>query len=200
MPELRLPQGAALPPSEATYDEVLSSVTDIVPGFGGAYVEGDASIGQPETLHVWLIDPSRIRADLARDALALRLGPRFAQDRVVIRTADFSFRDLKQWHDATVDVLSLPGAAYTDIDERRNRFVIGVEDLTVHGDAVRDLLTERGVPLDAVEIEQGSPFRPLDTDGPGLLQGPTLIGALLLSGVALGFVSWRRTRTSARRG
>lgn len=155
------PHVPALPAGEVTYDDVLAAMGEAVPGFGGAYVEGDSLVGQAETLHIWLTDPDAVTGTRARDVLAAALGPRFAQERIITHRADFTFEDLKAWREQAAEVLSLPGAAFTDVDETKNRIVVAVEDPVVHGTAVRALMEDVGVPAAAVEVQQGTPFTPL---------------------------------------
>ena len=90
-------------------DQEFARLAEGVPGFGGLYVDEEG------TTHVYLVDLSRERE--VRD-----LG-----ERVEVHQGEYDFRDLFAWKAAVRDVLARPGTVSLDIDERRNRLVVGVE-------------------------------------------------------------------------
>jgi len=64
--------------------------------------------------------------------------------------AHFSFTTLARWYGAFVDAVATTTWYWTDIDERRNRLVAGVADVT----ATRNALTDAGVPESVYILEQ----------------------------------------------
>jgi hypothetical protein len=87
-------------------------------------------------------------------ARAARLRPRGS---VVVRPADFTFPQLAAWPErATDEALGLHGVEFTDLDEARNRVVIGVSSRSARETAAR-VLRRHGVPESAVLIEETEP-------------------------------------------
>ena len=152
------PSPAAADPTVPSLDDHLAAVAGEVPGFGGAFVKGDASVGETEQLFIWLVDPDQNAAQRAQQALIRFLGPRFDQAVVEVLRADFSFEQLKSWHEAMNAAFGLPGVVFTDVDESRNRVLIGVEDVETLSPAIRGLAVERGVPEPALAFVQATPF------------------------------------------
>lgn len=79
------------------------------------------------------------------------------QREITFRKVDYTFADLANWRRLSRAAFSLPGIVSIDLDEVRNRVVIGHSseaDLV----SIETLLSSRGVPSDAVVLEyQGSP-------------------------------------------
>lgn len=147
--------GPAVPALTGTYetiDDLFAAVTtERVPEFGGLYVdEATNSV----VVHTTNASPSAAQA--ARDVVAAAL-PASDLDGLTVRTvkARYDFASLKGWlDDVTPGVLGLQGAVSTDVDDARNRIVIGVEDVARDRAAVELQVTRRGVPRDAVVVEQ----------------------------------------------
>lgn len=147
-------------PMPATIDEVFAATASEVPGFGGAYVVGDATLGEQEHLFIWLTQPDRARASSARDSLVRRgLGSRFDKADYTIRVADYDYTQLYGWHQELHAAFGVPGVAFLDVDEQRNRLAVGIADLSMAAQ-VRDVATARGIPTAAIEFLQASGFRP----------------------------------------
>lgn len=153
-------QNAAGPPT-TTSDDRLLAVAREVPGFGGAFVKGDATVGEAERLFIWLVDRQPDRGQQAREALKRHLGSRFDQPVLEVLRADFDFAQLKTWHQEMNAAFGLPGVVLTDVDETRNRLLIGVEDPEAQSPAVRTLASERGVPHQALEFVRATSFKRL---------------------------------------
>jgi len=139
---------------EKTFDDLLLEVARRVPSFGGMYSDPDGH------LFVYLVDPD------AREAAQAALIEVFGQDlvpaegiRVVL--GQYRFLDLKIWHDRlTGPVLRMPGVVLTDVDEARNRVLIG----TVTGKPparFAALLKKLSVPPGAIIFEKVEPVHPL---------------------------------------
>jgi hypothetical protein len=76
--------------------------------------------------------------------------------------AEFDFVELKRWYEPLAyQVMSLPGVVTSDIDERRNRIVIGVQSPASQATAVQQLIRRLDIPSDAVTIKQLAAIRAL---------------------------------------
>lgn len=143
----------------ANLDDELAALADSLSGFAGLFVGSD---GQ---LVVRLTDVSRLGAFRARigEFLARRLGGigaleehwRRQADAMQAQPAEYDYRRLHTWyHQLIRDVVpSLRHVTKTDIDERRNRIVIGVR----YPELVREVegaVARLGLPDNAVVVEQ----------------------------------------------
>ena len=83
--------------------------------------------------------------------------------------AEYSATDLARWYERLVDVKKVPGLAWTDLDEVRNRIEIGVYPLRGTREEWEAALTTLDVPREAIVIDVGcegiSPW-PLDLGEP----------------------------------
>jgi hypothetical protein len=184
-------QQRALP---LTLDEEYAALAAQVPGFGGMFED-------PATGHlvVYLQDPGKseiarlavrdflARVDPARTAIFPRTDGRPRQ--VTFRKGDYDFRDLARWRrlvdEQEGDVLTM-----SDIDEARNRVLVGVIDEKA-GERIGGRLKDLGVPAAAVTVRV---IPPVVTEN---LQGfarPVRGGLQIESGggiCSLGFVALR---------
>jgi hypothetical protein len=140
--------GAASAP---TIDDLFATVARRQPGFGGLYVDEDQA-----TLYIYLRGGD---VDAVVAGLKAVLGAEYpAQYRVQVRPAQFSFLELKHWHDRLAEqVVELPGVVLTDIDDATNRLMIGVE----HPEAiamVEQQVAELNIPAAAVTIVATGPI------------------------------------------
>jgi subtilisin family serine protease len=78
---------------------------------------------------------------------------------LIVRGAQFTFLELRQWRDRLLgaDILTVPGVVWMDLDEAANRVVLG---LGVGGDpgVVRRMAQDLGVPAEAIDFERGAPY------------------------------------------
>ncbi|MEM8960238.1 MAG: hypothetical protein AAGD38_02060 [Acidobacteriota bacterium] len=127
------------PTTIKTYDDELAEMADDMPGFGGWYVDDR---GQ---LNAFMTDLSTQGArSLQRENIRLKQGR-------------YNFRQLLDWkRDARSSVLATPGVLSLDIDESRNRIVVGVEKQASRS-SVRSRLSTLELPADAVLIEEVEP-------------------------------------------
>lgn len=139
-----------------TLDDVFLEVSLAVPDFGGAYVDEDS-----DTLLIFLLNQDDSVKEAALSKLKEVFGPdRLSQQNVQILQGDYSFSQLKSWHDQLMGtVLIIPGIVSTDVDEMENRVHIGVEnhELTT---VVELELGVLNIPRDAVVIEVVEPVSP----------------------------------------
>ncbi len=145
--------------SLVSVDDLLASVGEQVPAFGGMYVDEGSG-----NLYIWLTDQGQSLSSAAR-ALQGVLGDRsLAGLTPVALPAKYTFIQLKAWSDAMAPVLSIPGVVSTDIDDRNNRLSVGVEDPDQQGPLVQTQLRALGIPVEVVEIVKTEPvtFTPIN--------------------------------------
>jgi hypothetical protein len=149
-------------PQEETLDDLLTRLSDQIPGFGGLFLDERGQIvvylveGEVRTLSV-----REIGATIAR-ALGWE-EPRLLAGAVRLLPGRYTFRQLKEWHDQLFPhVFEIEGVALTDIDEARNRLRIGVEDEAA-AEAVIQTLGSLGVPREAILVEEVEPILPMAT-------------------------------------
>jgi hypothetical protein len=144
-----------------TPDTQLVAAMKDVPEFGGAYVGADGA------LHVWLTKPTTVGAERARSAFA-------RATTVVVHRADYTFTQLKAWHDRLAGLLGKSGVTLTDVDDRNNRLTVGIEDPAATGGRVKASLARLGIPLAAVDIVTATPVTPTLRDRTRPLRGGVL--------------------------
>ncbi|MGI5214679.1 hypothetical protein [Plantactinospora sp. CA-290183] len=133
-------------------DDAIAAAMRDIPTFGGAYVDRKSSV-----LHLWLTQPAT--ADVARSRAALAAGTGLAAAGTVVHRVDYTFAQLNTWHDDMATLLSLPGVVMTDLDQRVNRLTLAVADADRTGAAIKAGLAGLGIPLAAVNLVPGEPFR-----------------------------------------
>jgi hypothetical protein len=143
------PQGSA--PDRA-------ALTRAIPGFGGIFFDGDG------VLTVNLVDPGqRGRAEQALAAFAQLHGT--APSRIRVNQARYPYQDLDRWFNRLwpeAFEVGRGGVVFADLNETRNRVVIGVHDPSVMA-PIRALAARLGIPEDAVVVEAAEPIRPMVT-------------------------------------
>ena len=143
------PPSAAFGLAEVAQDPTPSqmAVAQVVPGFGGYFIDVN---GSPT---VWLTDPGR-RAD-AELALAGFLDSfGYAPSELVVRKATYDWLTLDGWYNRVwPQALAVGGAVFSDIDESTNRLRFGGVDLgAVLG--ISSTLTRLAVPSAAALVER----------------------------------------------
>jgi hypothetical protein len=159
-----LTAAAAAPEAERTQDTWLAATMSDVPEFGGAYVGADGA------LHVWLTKPTTTGAERARAAFA-GATTTATQKAVVVHRADYTFTQLKAWHDRLAGMIGKSGVTLTDVDDRTNRVTVGLENPAATGGHVRTSLARLGIPLAAVDIIAAAPVAPTLRDRTRPLRG-----------------------------
>jgi len=167
-------------------DDELSELVDQIPGFGGFFYDDDG------TLTVRLTDPGTLNA--SRVKVQEFLGKRargnatrltqIAGDaaRMRVQPARYDFRQLLAWYRSAV----VPGiggereVTMTDVDERRNRIVIGVAETGMIG-PMQQRVAALAVPPDAVEVIQFDARSPEGEVAPAWLPGPVFPASGLLT-------------------
>jgi hypothetical protein len=143
-----------------TVDDLFAEVAQQVPTFGGMFFdENDNNI-----LYLYLLNPTQ-KAMVER-AIAAVFGPRLPglipPQEVRVLQGQYSFLQLKQWHDRMMALFTLPGVLMIDIDDNKNRLKVGVKSIDMR-DIVEQELDKLGIPREAVTIEETRPVMPLST-------------------------------------
>ena len=147
------PQRAAAAPPELM-DPLLRYALDD-PEFGGLYVAEDGVVV------VVSVRPGAIGEDRRR--LATDFGVT-AADEVRVALGEYRYLDLVEWRDRLAPVAFVaPGVVFLDVDERRNRLVVGVERVA-DGRALLRRARGLGIPSSAVLLEQTASLDPLSKD------------------------------------
>jgi hypothetical protein len=148
-----------------TLDDEFGDFVQEVPGFGGLYLEG-ANETSPGRLTVVVTNPGAIPDDVVRarvSKLLRRMGRSDLSDLVTaggvaITRGNYTFAQLKGWYPYATALLARPGVLRTDIDERRNRLVVGVAD-EARRQEVAEALGRARIPAGAVLIELTPPVQ-----------------------------------------
>ncbi|HYO69586.1 MAG TPA: hypothetical protein VEU33_26275 [Archangium sp.] len=186
-------QGVRVPQAYKTLDASLLEVSATAPGFGGLYHD------EQGRLVIRLMRD--FEGPAARRAIASVFGPEMIPAAgVVYAPARFSFASLKALQErVTPDILSQAGTVMTDVDEKGNRVVVGVESSEVR-QRILARLEALGAPPDMVEVVEMSPIMPTSTVQAGWrpitggLQLETsgkycTLGFAAMRGTTLGFVT-----------
>lgn len=143
-----------LRPGEARFRQLDREI----PGFGGF------AFDRTGNLHVYLMNPrdhqalGLARAALARDVRGYRRGPRNPgrPGSIVVHQADYTFGQLRAWRNVGgTAALLVPGVTFVDLDESRNRIVVGVRPASAGSAraAVEARLDQLAIPRDAFQYE-----------------------------------------------
>jgi hypothetical protein len=186
-------------PQFKTLDDQLLEVAATLPSFAGMYHDEEGRLvvrlTQPEA-------EARLAAPAAAQAISAVFGPeRIPAAGLVAATAAHPFTRLKALQERiTPDVLAVAGVVMTDVDERTNRVVIGIERADVRR-GVDKVLHRLGAArdMDMIEVVEMGPTFPTNVQGgwrpvTGGLQIETpgkycTLGFAALWGGTLGFVS-----------
>lgn len=150
-------------------DEAFLQVAARMPTFGGAYLDGDASVDADVTLFVWLTDPDEDGLAAVTHTLREIVGEPYTLSRAQALLATFSWQELYGWKQVVSGQLVDGGMSYVDIDEQSNRLEVGI-DRGADDDEIAKALESVGVPVDAVRFTEAEPFRTLE-DEPGESDG-----------------------------
>lgn len=137
-----------------TYDDLLLRVDKQAPGFGGMFVDSDGRLA------VYILDTTKLAA--TRVAIEAVFGSNHVPAAGIRAVqGQYSISQLKTWTERASRLLSTPGVTIVDLDERRNRVVVGIDGVDRTRAISRELPSLR-IPRNAVLIEIVSPIRPVD--------------------------------------
>lgn len=139
--------------SMETYDDRLVRVEARASGFGGMFIDPQG------LLAVYLTNPSEIGA--ARSAIEAVFGANWIPSAGLRAVqGQYVVSQLKRWAVQAGAVLDVPGVTLLDLDESRNRVVVGIEDAS-RAPVVEQALSRLPIPREAVVIEVTGPVRPV---------------------------------------
>lgn len=132
---------------EGSIDADFARINDVVPGFGGLFIDDDGVV------KVYMTAASK--ADLLTAAI----------EHVEILEGRYEFNELLGWRVKLREVLGTPGLSTLDVDERTNRIRIGLEPEArrIAAREIRRQMRELGIPRDAVVFESRPKMIPLQT-------------------------------------
>jgi len=131
-----------------TSDDKFLEVAAKVPGFGGMFKDGDV-------MKVYMVNPTHKQA--AEAAIASVFGrERIPKGGIQVIQGQYSFSELKKWHESMGNIFNIPGIIFTDVDDSSNRLKVGVESLNSSG-VVEQELIKQGIPRGAFVIEKAEP-------------------------------------------
>lgn len=144
------PQNEARMPS---YDDRLLQVDKQAPGFGGMFVDSDGRLA------VYMLDTARLTATRAAIESVFGKNQVPAAGIRAVR-GQYSISQLKGWADRAGRLLSVSGVTIVDMDERKNRIVVGIDRVDRTGAVSRELSSLK-IPRNAVVIEVVGPIKPV---------------------------------------
>lgn len=127
------------------------------PGFGGMFSDENGA------LNVYMLHPetgaAAVETDLRRSGF---LTPKEAAAAINVLQGKYSFSALAGWRDRLLTALALKNVVFLDIDETRNRLVIGISDPTAIR-SVKNKIIASKIPQEAVIIEKAEPIHNFET-------------------------------------
>jgi hypothetical protein len=127
-----------------THDDLLVRVDQQAPGFGGMFIDADGRLA------VYLIDISRLAA--TRSAIDAVFGSSNLPAEARAVQAQYSVSQLKTWSDRLSTLLEMPAVTMVDLDEAKNRVVVGLADDSGR-EAVERRLSSLDVPRAAAVLK-----------------------------------------------
>jgi hypothetical protein len=139
--------GAAWSQSSQSINDLFVQIGNLIPGFGGLYVDPDQ-----DTLYVYMVGGQQGDLSQLDQVLTNVLGAdRPPESNLVVLPAQYSFLQLKGWQDYSDPILlTMPDVSSTGIHHTTNKLQIGVATQDA-GAQVQQQLAALGVPSDAVE-------------------------------------------------
>jgi hypothetical protein len=136
-----------------TYDDLLLQVDKQAPGFGGMFIDSDGRLA------VYVRDTARLAA--TRAAIESVFGSnRIPGAGIRAIHGQYSVSQLKAWSERASRLLALPGVTIVDMDERKNRVVVGIDGVN-RTDAVTHELSRSRIPRNAILVEVLGPIKPV---------------------------------------
>ena len=128
----------------------MARIAERVPGFGGAFRDPDQNV-----VYIYLQDSSM--QEEAEQALTEEFGPDFLAGREVqVLKGEYSMDHLDAWYRALLGAISqVPGIAYTDLDEGKNRIEIVMYPRRRGREEMEAAIATVDVPRGAIVIEVG---------------------------------------------
>jgi hypothetical protein len=158
-PSVSLSLAALLATSPQNGDQDFIATAQVVPGFGGMYIDENA------IPTVYLVDTAQAPAaqadvDFLLDGYHRIIGDgRVARREIRVLQGDYDFLQLSEWEQRARRLLGTYGVLSTDVDEVKNRVALGIEADDMRSQ-VESGLRRLNIPLAAVVIELSPPGGP----------------------------------------
>jgi hypothetical protein len=158
-PEPQVVKPGAPSASLASEDVRLLKVAEQLPGFGGMFVDPAGKLGIYIVEDVGELSDQELanRRESAKKAIKV-YDDGLARREIRIVEAQFTIPQLMQWRGDIDQQVALPELLFSDVDEVRNRVVIGVEN-DLAGRRIERSLDGMGIPREAVLFEITKPSR-----------------------------------------
>ena len=136
------------PPPAIGFDYLMADIAAEAPGFAGMLVD-------PVDNNILFVKTTKPDTDVSvyKAAIVARF-PEMSSKRFELVNAKYDFAQLSEWYTLITPIYSVPGLVYTDVDEVRNKIVIGVETEADRGPMERKI-AELPIPPDAIEVVTG---------------------------------------------
>ena len=127
------------------FDYVMADIAAEAPGFAGMLLD-------PVDNNILLVKTTQPDTDISvyKAAIVARF-PEMSSKRFELINAKYDFAQLSEWYTLIAPLYSVPGLVYTDVDEVRNKIVIGVETEADRAPMERKI-AELPIPPDAIGV------------------------------------------------
>lgn len=130
-------------------EDLFAELAARVPAFGGMFLDGNV-------LKVYLTGPAQMAA--AEPAIVAVFGrERIPAGGIQILQGEFSFVQLRGWHNRLGPLFDIQGVVFTDLDERINRLKVAVTDDALFGIVEQEAL-RLGIPRHAFVMVKTEPI------------------------------------------
>lgn len=135
------------------WGDQLLKVADAVPSFGGMFYDENGN------LNIYLLDPNHAGdVDRAVATMYSDLTPGL----VAVLKGQYGYLQLREWYWQSGRLLRIKGVIFMNIDEARNRVVLGVERGNPRArEHVERMLAQLPVPREAIVVEETDPVVPV---------------------------------------
>jgi hypothetical protein len=132
-------------PIATSFDYLMADIAAEAPGFAGMLLD-------PVDNNILLVKTTKPDTDVSvyKAAIIARL-PEMSSKRFELINATYDFAQLSAWYALIYPLYGVPGLVSTDIDEVRNKIVIGVETEADRA-PMEQKITELPIPPDAIEV------------------------------------------------
>ncbi len=130
---------------DKSYDDLMVEIEHDVPGFAGMLLD-------PVDNNILLVKTTKPDTDgsVYKAAIVGRF-PEMSSKRFEIVNTTYDFAQLSAWYALIDPLYGVPGLVSTDIDEVRNKIVIGVETEADRA-PMEQKIAELPIPSDAIEV------------------------------------------------
>lgn len=139
-------------------DEIFANVESKLPGFSGAFIDDQGK------LNVYLTNPERADQSQIVSVLSEHLGPEYLENGLVILKSDYAWKRWLPWKNMLGELFEQKDLGLTelDIDEKKQRIVLGFETLDEQKrNQVTGLLAKYPIPASVIELVETGAIVPI---------------------------------------